>query len=151
MLILLVESIRAASNSVNAHRFRAFLTSLGIIVGVASIIALVSVIQGLNASVTQLFQGLGSNNLVITSYTTPENQLRNQYARLMPEDLSLIGSRVDGIASITPVLFSQVNPDSTSRVTYTSKSAYTRVIGTTYTYEKLSQLVPAYGRFLSRQ
>ena len=49
-MFILVESIRAALNSINAHRFRAFLTSLGIIVGVASIIALVCVIQGLSGS-----------------------------------------------------------------------------------------------------
>lgn len=148
-MLIVAESVRAAFASIRAHRFRAFLTSLGIIIGVASIIALVCVIQGLSGSVSQLFHGLGSNNLTITSFTTEEKRLRGQYARLLPDDLVQISSRVQGIASITPVLFSQVNPGSTSEVTFASKNAFTRVIGTTYSYQKLAQLATVFGRFLS--
>jgi putative ABC transport system permease protein len=148
-MFVLIESVRAAINSINAHRFRALLTSLGIIVGVASIIAIVCVIQGLSASVTRLFQGLGSNNLAVTSFTSPDKQLRGQFARLLPQDLALIRERLQGVSVITPVLFSQVNPTSTSQISYASKVAYTRVIGTTHDYEKLSQLTPTHGRFLT--
>ncbi|MCQ4165445.1 ABC transporter permease [Tahibacter harae] len=148
-MFILVESIRAALNSINAHRFRAFLTSLGIIVGVASIIALVCVIQGLSGSVTRLFQGLGTNNLAITSFTSNEKQLSGQFARLNPEDLNLIREKVGGISAITPVLISVANASSMSALSYSSKKGYSRVLGTTYTYQKLSQMVPVHGRFLT--
>ena len=42
----LIESFRSAISSVRAHGFRSFLTTLGIIIGVSSTIAVVSVIQG---------------------------------------------------------------------------------------------------------
>jgi putative ABC transport system permease protein len=148
-VFLLIESLRAALGAINARRFRAFLTSLGIIVGVASIIGLVSIIQGLSGSVTQLFEGLGSNSLTVTAFTSQEKQLRGQFARLLPEDLVRVRERVTGVASITPLIFSQLSPGGTSRVGFASKSTYTRTIGTTYQYQALAQLETAKGRFLS--
>ena len=49
-----MESTRSAAQSVFAHRFRSFLTTLGIIIGVASVIAVVSVVQGFSASISCL-------------------------------------------------------------------------------------------------
>lgn len=53
-LFKLVESTRSAAQSVFAHRFRSFLTTLGIIIGVASVIAVVSVVQGLSLSLIHI-------------------------------------------------------------------------------------------------
>ncbi len=46
-MFLLIESVRSALNSIRAHRMRGFLTSLGIIIGVASVITVISLFQGL--------------------------------------------------------------------------------------------------------
>ena len=43
------EGARAAIGSIRAHAFRSFLTTLGIVIGVASVIAMVSIIQGLSS------------------------------------------------------------------------------------------------------
>ena len=43
---MLLESLRSALASIRAHGLRSFLTTLGIIIGVASVIAVVSLIQG---------------------------------------------------------------------------------------------------------
>ena len=42
------ESVRAALGSIRAHGFRSFLTTLGIVIGVASVIGMVSIIHGLS-------------------------------------------------------------------------------------------------------
>jgi len=47
------EGARAAIESIRAHAFRSFLTTLGIVIGVASVIAMVSVIQGLQYTIGQ--------------------------------------------------------------------------------------------------
>lgn len=148
-MYVFIEAIRATFISINAHRFRAFLTSLGIIVGVASIIALVSIIQGFSGTVTKLFEGLGSNNLSITSFTSPERQQRGQHARIVPEDVSLLRERVDGVSAITPILFSLDSAGSMSAVRHSGATAYSRVIGTTYFYNDVAQLAIAHGRSLS--
>lgn len=146
---VLAEAFRATLLSINANRFRAFLTSLGIIVGVASIIALVSIIQGFSGSVTRLFEGLGSNNLSVNSFTTQDRQQRGQFARIYPEDVALLRERVEGISAVTPILFSPDNVGAMSEVRYGSASAYSRVIGTTYFYNNVAQLKMAHGRSLA--
>ena len=51
----IIEGTRSAGQSIFAHGFRSFLTTLGIIIGVASVIAVVSVVQGFSASISQEF------------------------------------------------------------------------------------------------
>ena len=52
------ESFRSALESIRAHGFRSVLTSLGIIIGVMSVIGVVSIVQGLSATVNAQFEGL---------------------------------------------------------------------------------------------
>ena len=148
-MYVLIESLRATFISIKASQFRAVLTSLGIIVGVASIITMVSVIQGLSGTVTQLFEGLGTNNLTISSFTKPEKRERGQIARIVAEDLELVRTKVDGISSVSPLLFSQANTAGTSQIRYRSANTYARVIGTTFSYKKVAQHVVRYGRSIT--
>lgn len=71
-----LESFRSALQSIRAHSFRSFLTSLGIIIGVASVIAVVSMVQGLSASIGSQFKDMGANGLSIRSYTPFEEALQ---------------------------------------------------------------------------
>src|SRR5262245_13394748 len=95
------EGARAALDSIRAHAFRSFLTTLGIVIGVASVIAMVSIIQGLQFTIGQQFQGLGSNSITVQSYTSLEDALQGRRKRLTQQDLDLIRFRVEGIQSIT--------------------------------------------------
>ena len=60
------ESIRIAFRGLSANKMRSLLTMLGIIIGVAAVITLVSVGEGVQSFVTSSFQGLGSNLLFVT-------------------------------------------------------------------------------------
>jgi putative ABC transport system permease protein len=139
------EGARAALASIRAHAFRSFLTTLGIVIGVASVIAMVSIIQGLNYFIGQQFQGLGSNSLTVESYTSEENWMQGRRARLTQDDFDLIRYRVSGITSITPIMYSQVG----GRVRYGAQTANAQVYGTTYEYQDVAQAFTARGRFLS--
>ena len=55
----LVESTRLALVGLTANKLRAFLTMLGIIIGVAAVITLISVGRGVEAVVINEFQGIG--------------------------------------------------------------------------------------------
>ena len=61
----LLESIRLALVGLTANKLRAFLTMLGIIIGVAAVITLISVGRGVEAVVIDEFQGLGNNLLFV--------------------------------------------------------------------------------------
>ncbi|MDP6414388.1 MAG: ABC transporter permease, partial [Gammaproteobacteria bacterium] len=105
MFFALFESSRSALASIFAHGLRSFLTTLGIVIGVASVIAVVSVTQGMSSFIGDTFASLGTNSLTIQSYTPFEDQMKGIRARLTPGDLELIERRADGIASITPILY----------------------------------------------
>jgi putative ABC transport system permease protein len=66
------EALASALQSLRAHKLRAFLTLLGIIVAVTSIIAVVTVIQGLNAKVTELVTGRGADVFILDRIGTNE-------------------------------------------------------------------------------
>jgi putative ABC transport system permease protein len=122
------------------------LTTLGIIIGVASVIAVVSVTQGMSAFIGDTFASLGTNSLTIQSYTPFEDQMKGIRARLTPEDLELIEQRAEGIASITPILYA----NRSSQVKYGSQTAFSQIMGTTYAYQDVSQSYTQEGRFLAQ-
>ena len=137
------EGARAALSSIRAHSFRSFLTTLGIVIGVASVIAMVSIIQGLSVTIGQQFQGLGANGVTISSFTSRENFLAGRISRLTQTDHDLIRYRVEGLESITPVMNAQ------GQVRSGSKATATQVVGSTYVYQGIGQYYTERGRFIS--
>jgi len=145
MFFSLIESSRSALASIYAHGLRSFLTTLGIVIGVASVIAVVSVTQGMSSFIGDTFASLGSNSLTIQSYTPFEDQMKGIRARLTPEDLELIERRGEGIASITPLLMATRS----SQIKYGSQTAFSQIMGTTYAYQEVSQSYMSRGRFIA--
>jgi putative ABC transport system permease protein len=143
LLFDLMESLRSALRSIRAHGFRSFLTTLGIIIGVAAVIATVSIIQGLSYTINQQFEGLGTNSLIVQATNNLERQLQGKIARITPEDLELITNRVDGISTISPII------NGGNQVRFGSQVTATQVTGSTYSYQEVALIYLKYGRFLS--
>ncbi len=61
----MIENIRLSFRGIFSHKLRSFLTILGIIIGIASIIAIVSTIQGTNEQIQKNLIGSGVNNVNI--------------------------------------------------------------------------------------
>ena len=59
----MLENIRLAFRGIWSHKMRSFLTMLGIIIGIASIISIASTIQGTNEQIKQNLIGAGNNNV----------------------------------------------------------------------------------------
>ena len=146
MFFVLFESFRSALASIYAHGLRSFLTTLGIVIGVAGVIAVVSVTEGMSSFIDDTFSSLGSNSLTIRPYTPVEDQMKGIRNRLTPADLELIEKRAEGIAFITPVLFA----NRSSQVKYGSQTAFSQIMGTTYAFKEVSQSYMKYGRFLAQ-
>ncbi|MDY5023368.1 MAG: ABC transporter permease, partial [Blautia sp.] len=64
----MIENIRLAFQGIWSHKMRSFLTMLGIIIGIASIIAIVSTIQGTSEQIKEDLIGSGSNTVNIDLY-----------------------------------------------------------------------------------
>lgn len=63
--MLFTETLRIALRALAANKLRSILTMLGIIIGVAAVIALMSIGRGVEVYVTSTFQGIGSNLLFV--------------------------------------------------------------------------------------
>ncbi len=87
----LLQGLRSALTSLLANKMRSFLTMLGVIIGVAAVIVVVAIGEGLKADVMQRIQGLGTNLLMISpsSRRGPHGPVTRP-GRLTDEDWDLI-------------------------------------------------------------
>ena len=70
----MTENLRSAFRGVWSHKLRSFLTILGVIIGIASIIAIVSIVEGTNQKLEKSLVGSG-NNVITVSLTEDEQVL----------------------------------------------------------------------------
>jgi len=141
---VLLESLRSALAAIRAHRLRSFLTSLGIIIGVASFSAVISLIQGLSKSVSDQFAGLGGNSLTVRPHNDFKEVMRGKVNYLHFEDVEQLRAHVEDIRELSPVF-----SPGFSEVRYTSQSATAQVFATTSSYQDVNQRYARLGRFLS--
>ena len=88
----MLENINLAFQGVWSHKLRSFLTMLGIIIGIAAIITIVSTIQGTNEQIKQNLIGAG-NNVVRVQLTQDGNQVELGYMDL-PEGVACVTSEM---------------------------------------------------------
>lgn len=68
----MLENIRLALRGIKTHKMRSFLTMLGVIIGIASIIGIVSIVEGTNARLEKSLIGSG-NNVTTVALSTSDN------------------------------------------------------------------------------
>jgi putative ABC transport system permease protein len=141
------ESFSSALQSIRAHTLRSFLTALGIIIGVASVIAVISIVQGLSVSISSQFKGLGSNSLTIMAYTPFEDGLQGKKNVLSVNDYDKIVAHVEDISHVSPT-FAPFGNFGTN-VRYAGQSSFTQVSAVTAAYQDANQVYPRIGRFIS--
>ncbi len=102
------ENLRFALLAVRAHKLRAGLTILGIVVGVATVIAMVSIVTGFNRNIERNFQSFGASLIVFQKYEPrfgpggprPEGELRRKDLTL--EDAAALKAQVPEIRAVSP-------------------------------------------------
>ena len=70
-----LEGSRAALAAIRANALRSALTALGIIIGVAAVIAVVAIMQGLSSNIVAQLDDLGSDTVTLRAYTSPEQMM----------------------------------------------------------------------------
>lgn len=94
---MLKESIKMSWQNIVNNKMRSFLTILGIVIGVAAIIALITIVQGVSGEVTSQFSALGANTLSVSAKGTPLK------TGLSENDLQKIAS-LDDVSGISPTV-----------------------------------------------
>jgi putative ABC transport system permease protein len=151
---ILGEILAMAFDSVKTHKLRSFLTVLGIVIGVMTVIGMVSIIQGLNRSFLRELESVGSDIILVTKYEPGvqvgrRSEEERQRKNLTFEDAMALeqeGSLVKAVAVDLVVNVFQSVP-----VKYQSvKSEDSLILGMNEKFPQvLSVYLPEKGRFLS--
>jgi putative ABC transport system permease protein len=137
--------VSLALSRLSTGKLRTALTMLGIIIGVASVVALVSVAQGATAGISDRLQSLGTNLITVTPGATRTGATRGAAgsATTLTLDDSNSLATLDGVQAIAPQL-------STSKlIVVGSQNETTRVIGTTPGYLSVFAYQMWVGSFLN--
>src|SRR5689334_12328386 len=86
-MIDFVELLAAALKSLKSNKLRSVLTSLGIVIGVTSVIAVVSLVQGLQRSILQEIERAGSQTLFVRPLLPGDVPLE-EYGKIRNRDLT---------------------------------------------------------------
>lgn len=135
------EALRMALLTMNAHRLRAFLTMLGIIIGVASVVCVVAVGAGSQERVLANINSLGTNTLEIFPGKDFGDTRSAKIKTLVVSDVRVLGQQTY-VAAVTPT----VSTSATLRSGSIEASAQVSGIGEAYFTVKGTQL--AEGTFL---
>ncbi|NLJ49545.1 MAG: FtsX-like permease family protein [Candidatus Atribacteria bacterium] len=146
----LFEKFQSAISNVLSNKLRSFLTMLGIIIGVAAVITMVSVGQGMRTNITSQIQSLGSNRLTVRpgfSRVPPGTGVMQRGGmNIFTYDhyLGLLNAQIGGIKAIG------AQASTNKVITYEKEYTRTSIIGTTPNYPDLENFKPAMGRFFSQ-
>lgn len=144
----LLEGSRAAFLSIRAHGLRSFLTTLGIIIGVASVITVVAIMNGLSSNIRGQLDDLGSDMVTIRAYTTPDQELLGFRNKLSDSDFRLLQAKlgqVEQISRMMPAFSLGLS------VSYGRNSTQTQLLGADSAYQNVVRIYPQLGRFLNVQ
>ncbi len=130
----MIQSIRMAVKSISSNKMRAFLTMLGIIIGVMALVILVSLVSGATGNVTDTIASLGSDQITVRVSD-------NKGAPVTIQDLSR-WMEEDAFGRIAPVATESVTAK------YGTEAGTLTVYGTTVPYQDVQKLEVLVGRFL---
>lgn len=142
------EGVKIALHALRANKLRFVLTTLGIVIGVTTVIAIVSIIQGLNRAFYQEIAALGTDTLYIQKFPWVMDgetwALYRNRRDLTMREYEAVYDNATLASAVTPSLYSR------RRVKYGDEALDAILIsGTTDAYTSTSNAQPANGRFLS--
>jgi putative ABC transport system permease protein len=139
-----LESFRMATSTLVANKMRSSLTMLGIIIGNASVIAMVGVGEGAKNLASEQFESLGPNVLFVVPGSEEERRTTfNVPKTLVWTDAIAIAEQVPTVKEVAPQVTSN------ELITYRNRNANEEVVGTTPEYLTTRSFEVAQGRFIS--
>jgi macrolide transport system ATP-binding/permease protein len=95
-----LEAAKAAARALRANLFRTALTLLGIVIGVASVIAMLAVGNGARQAVLDRISGMGTNLLLVRPATSNRGAAGGSTATMTPEDAEAIATLPNVLAAV---------------------------------------------------
>jgi putative ABC transport system permease protein len=138
-----MQAIREAVESLSANKLRSGLTMLGIVIGVAAVIAMLAVGAGAQNSITGSISGIGSNLLFVFAGST-QGDVRNGKPLTM-DDANAIADpfQAPSVAAVAPVVQGNVE------VTFSGVTTSSNIMGVTPDYQSVRNYELTEGDFIS--
>ena len=145
--MLIWESITIALHELFANKLRSVLTMLGIIIGVAAVIAMVSIGMGVKSNVEDSMASLGSNMLIVTPGAANSGGIRGAAGSresLKYDDAMAIKKKIKNIDHVSPIV------QRSYQIVYGNQNWNTVVMGVTPEYMAIRSLTLTVGTFISQ-
>jgi putative ABC transport system permease protein len=145
----LLESVRIALRSLSANKLRSALTMLGIIIGVAAVIALMSVGRGAQHAIDSQIKSMGTNLLFVSPGSVSSEGVRQAQGSaqtLTYEDALAIGDQqnLPAVAAAAPEV------RTFGQVVYLGNNVNTQIVGVTPDYESVRNYQVQSGEFINQ-
>ncbi len=140
-------TMRIAFKALYANKMRTILTMLGIIIGVASVITMVSIGQGVSKSVEDNISALGTNLLTISPSMIKTGGVQSTAGvqTLTVEDSEAIASECDLVAFVSPMVRRNM------QIVFGNQNWNTSVYGVSYNYSQIRNWDVEQGEFFTEQ
>ncbi|HUF29585.1 MAG TPA: ABC transporter permease [Gemmatimonadaceae bacterium] len=143
--MLIGEIMRVALGALRVNKMRSFLTMLGIVIGVAAVIAMVGLGRGAEKAVRERIASLGTTLLSVNPGQTFGRGVASvdERARLTTSDADALVERATALVAVQPEMSRQL------QVQYLNRNSATRVVGTTSNYLSVRKYDLAAGKMFS--
>jgi len=143
-----IETLRLSKDALLSNKIRSMLTMLGVIIGVASVIMLVSIGEGARTYIHRELGNLGTNILIIVPGKTSTKggfhpPSASTVRKLVYDDAVIIKKRSRHVADAVPLILGS------SKVKYMNQSRDNNVVGVTESYFDIRNLSVETGRFIN--
>ena len=135
------QAFKLALKSLAGSKLRAFLTMLGIIIGVGSVIILVSLMQGMTGEVTSMFEDMGTNMLTVNVTGRGSSRTAD-----VDDMYDLYEENTDVFMGMSPTV---IIMGSVKTATDSDSFSSTSVSGVSEQYAEINGLAMQNGRFIS--
>jgi len=136
----ILESFKMAISSILSNKMRSFLTMLGIIIGISSVITIVSLGNGGKNYIADQFAKMGSNTVTLNVDTSKVEQTSDYFTL---DDVKQIKDRVDTVKYVSPTVSER------GKAITDTKTSTANITGVNTDYSMISNVEIVYGRFLN--
>jgi len=127
--VLLSTLVKAALRSLSAHKLRTFLAMLGIIIGVAAVIAMMELGAGAQQQVLERFSAMGTNLLIVQpGQRGMRGVMSGSQQNLTLEDALAVAQEVKDVSLVAPVV------GGSAQVKYGNRNSRVTITGSSVTY-----------------
>ncbi len=138
-------SIEISYRAIKSNKVRSFLTTLGIIIGVAAVISLVSITGGAKNMIEGQLASLGANSLVVSSGKRTKSGKTAITGNIKP----LTGNDVDAIKNLDVTKHVSAISNTTANIVSGNRNIFTAVIGTGKDFILINDWFPEKGTFFN--